>query len=429
MSYIFKRKRPDGKTSRYWYAELDGKIFSLRLTERAAAQSRLVELMKEKELEKTGMIAPRTVREAFKISLLDHLEEFLDEKIREGRSKMRVSCLKIFLNRLFKECNWKKLEDFQASSFLKWRLSHNELSAKTHNEYLGALMTFCNVLLKQGKLLHNPFVSVGYIETRGQKTFYRRALTDAEQSKLFSVPNVERRIMYLLALNTGLRHGEIEKLEWTDFKFDSPKPVIKLRSAITKNKKSFNLPLNTVLIQILKEYQNGKISGLVFPHKYRFGRDMKQDWESVGISVYDEHGKKADFHSLRVTFCTNLQKSGVSFQLAQILMRHSDYRLTSEIYTDSGAFDLHLAVNSLPLLVSEKCIVKCIVNIGVEGGKTLHNDSVINIENLENQLQKTLKSEQDSEFEKIKLAPALGFEPRTKWLTATYSTAELCRNT
>ena len=27
-----------------------------------------------------------------------------------------------------------------------------------------------------------------------------------------------------------------------------------------------------------------------------------------------------------------------------------------------------------------------------------------------------------------KMAPALGFEPRTKWLTATYSTAELCRN-
>ena len=26
------------------------------------------------------------------------------------------------------------------------------------------------------------------------------------------------------------------------------------------------------------------------------------------------------------------------------------------------------------------------------------------------------------------MAPAAGFEPATKWLTATYSTAELCRN-
>ena len=27
------------------------------------------------------------------------------------------------------------------------------------------------------------------------------------------------------------------------------------------------------------------------------------------------------------------------------------------------------------------------------------------------------------------MAPAAGFEPATKWLTATYSTAELCRKT
>ena len=27
-----------------------------------------------------------------------------------------------------------------------------------------------------------------------------------------------------------------------------------------------------------------------------------------------------------------------------------------------------------------------------------------------------------------KMAPAVGFEPTTKWLTATYSTAELCRS-
>ena len=26
------------------------------------------------------------------------------------------------------------------------------------------------------------------------------------------------------------------------------------------------------------------------------------------------------------------------------------------------------------------------------------------------------------------MAPAVGFEPTTKWLTATYSTAELCRS-
>lgn len=31
-------------------------------------------------------------------------------------------------------------------------------------------------------------------------------------------------------------------------------------------------------------------------------------------------------------------------------------------------------------------------------------------------------------MEAKKMAPAVGFEPTTKWLTATYSTAELCRS-
>ena len=32
------------------------------------------------------------------------------------------------------------------------------------------------------------------------------------------------------------------------------------------------------------------------------------------------------------------------------------------------------------------------------------------------------------EIDTKKMAPAAGFEPATKWLTATYSTAELCRS-
>ena len=45
-------------------------------------------------------------------------------------------------------------------------------------------------------------------------------------------------------------------------------------------------------------------------------------------------------------------------------------------------------------------------------------------------LRKTMCYHIDPTLEhfKIKMAPAVGFEPTTKWLTATYSTAELCRS-
>ena len=45
---------------------------------------------------------------------------------------------------------------------------------------------------------------------------------------------------------------------------------------------------------------------------------------------------KLDFHSLRYTFATKLARKGVSKRLAQELMRHSDPKLTANIYTDAN---------------------------------------------------------------------------------------------
>ena len=39
-----------------------------------------------------------------------------------------------------------------------------------------------------------------------------------------------------------------------------------------------------------------------------------------------------------------------------------------------------------------------------------------------------MRISEKSEIKAKKMAPAAGFEPATKWLTATYSTAELCRS-
>ena len=59
-------------------------------------------------------------------------------------------------------------------------------------------------------------------------------------------------------------------------------------------------------------------------------------------------GKYGDFHALRHTFGTNLQKGGVLPRLAMELMRHSDMRLTMKIYTDIDQLPTADAIQSLP---------------------------------------------------------------------------------
>ena len=61
-------------------------------------------------------------------------------------------------------------------------------------------------------------------------------------------------------------------------------------------------------------------------------RAFDKDIEAAGIAKKDEWGRTVDLHSLRHTFGTLLAQSGVAPRTAQELMRHSDIRLTTNIY-------------------------------------------------------------------------------------------------
>lgn len=64
----------------------------------------------------------------------------------------------------------------------------------------------------------------------------------------------------------------------------------------------------------------------------------------------DEQGRYFDIHALRHEFGTLLSKSGVSPREAMELMRHTDMRLTMNLYTDPRIFDLKSAVEKMPTI-------------------------------------------------------------------------------
>lgn len=59
-------------------------------------------------------------------------------------------------------------------------------------------------------------------------------------------------------------------------------------------------------------------------------------------------GRRADFHSLRMTFSTLLTTGGIPLRTVQALMRHSDPRLTADQYTDLALLDTEGALGALP---------------------------------------------------------------------------------
>ena len=65
------------------------------------------------------------------------------------------------------------------------------------------------------------------------------------------------------------------------------------------------------------------------PLTQAFDRDLK----AAGIAKADATGRRADVHGLRYRFATSLAQAGVPLQAAQRLMRHSDPKLTANVYT------------------------------------------------------------------------------------------------
>ena len=133
------------------------------------------------------------------------------------------------LEKLFRECGWKQLRDITADSFEAWRGKNLGKSAKTINDFLGVARTFLKGIVQKEWLEVNPLQSVKMITGKGKATLERRAFTDAEMRRLLGVAG-PRQVVYLTAVQTGIRRGALGQLVWDDLILDSDLPQVRVRA-------------------------------------------------------------------------------------------------------------------------------------------------------------------------------------------------------
>jgi integrase len=132
--------------------------------------------------------------------------------------------------------------------------------------------------------------------------------------------------MVLLAINTGLRKGEIFSLKWYDVNFEQK--VITVRAANAKSRKVRHVHLNRRAMEVLSNWkkQQSVTSGWVFKslQDNRFV-DIKKAWQSVlesaGITEFR-------FHDLRHHFASKLVMRGAHLNTVRELLGHSDLSTT-----------------------------------------------------------------------------------------------------
>ena len=158
----------------------------------------------------------------------------------------------------------------------------------------------------------------------------KRFLTKEEEKRLLKVANPTMRVMIILALNTGMRVGEILNLKWENIDFNARQITLKVKDSTRQGGKNLSIPMVTPLYLILKELP--QTDDYVFLYRGRHFKSIKTAWHTT---FYKPNGTLKDpslpyvnFHILRHTAGTWLLKSCKNLKIVQQVLGHSNIQTT-----------------------------------------------------------------------------------------------------
>jgi integrase len=400
----------------HWFAryrDADGVMrrVSTGCTDSQAAKQFLAKIVTETEKVKVGIISREESRVGSHSDapLARHIEDYATHLRACERNADHIQDTRRAILRVANDCDFKRLRDVQRIRAERWLLKQAELgmSARTRNTYRIALVAFGNWCVRESRLLANPFAALPRANEAADRRRERRALKMEEIGKLLKaaeerplhnlmkVTKGKRRgqplanlgqptrdqmhrvgqshaMFYRIAIFTGLRYSEIKSLKVADAHLDANPPHLDLHAKYDKARRGARQPLSDDLVVHLRRHIAGRLlhvqeearfqntpCPIVLPPDERLIphvpllRAFNMDLEYAGIEKKDDRGRTLDIHSLRHTFGTLLALSGVMPRTAMELMRHSDIRLTTNIYQHLELVDTAGAVNQLPTVGSE----------------------------------------------------------------------------
>ena len=151
-----------------------------------------------------------------------------------------------------------------------------------------------------------------------------RYLSPAEEKRLRKALRVKATpdfmsVLVLLALNTGLRRGELLSLDWSVINLKSKLLTVTARTA--KSSKVRYVDLNSEAVQVLKDWKKAtSAEGPVFNLK-----SFKESWYTLRALAELEDFR---FHDLRHSFASKLVQHGIDLNTVRQLLGHSDLKMT-----------------------------------------------------------------------------------------------------
>lgn len=248
-------------------------------------------------------------------------------------------------------------------------LQNDGLAGKTLVNYAEALKGLCAWCVTRSYLADHPVKPLGNFDTTPEKT--RRALTPEEFAKLTEIAPTYRRLLYEVAVVSGLRRGELRQLSVDDL--DVKGQTLRLHAEWTKGRREGLQPLSEGLVKRLAAF--AKTGEALDRYRRAFAKcperiervperpllyvpmdiahEMAKDMTTANVAK-KAFGGVIDFQALRVTHVTMAFEVGASVKEAQTLARHMTPNLTLNTYGRARENRLHEIAERIGALVTTK---------------------------------------------------------------------------
>jgi len=297
-------------------------------------------------------------------AIAKHIDDFEQALLSKNDTPRHARLTANRVRRIMQGCKFAGWSDLQASRVEKFLadLRDRGLSVQSSNFYLQSVRQFAKWMILDGRASLSPVEHLKGLNVQTDRRHDRRALSPDEVRRLlentkaeplrFGMSGNERALLYLLAIESGLRVNELRSLKIQDFDFDAL--TVSVSAGYSKHRQKDVLPLRAETAAQLQVFcankrPTAKIFGGTRKELTKRTSDMiSADLEACGIAYVDDSGRFADFHSLRHTTGSLLAASGVHPKIAQVLMRHSTVDLTLSRYTHIFAGQTSEAIGKLP---------------------------------------------------------------------------------
>ena len=283
-------------------------------------------------------------------------EEWIEECLNKMKLVNQPSTVNSYQKQLNKSVNhhWKGIEIHKITKAdvheMIFEKLDQKISMNTRRWILDMIRRLFQMAIEDGILSHNP--------TSGLKVkvpeIDQRVLTNSEVEILLREAKITNHRFYpvwVVALMTGMRSGELMALRWVDIDFDGRTIAVnkqwtnKTGFTPTKTRKNRIVPLSDDLLLYLKELKlkEGQTE-FVLPRliEWENGEQafvLRDFCEAVGIT-------SVKFHDLRATFITNLLARGESLARVMAIVGHTQLK-TTNVYLRKAGVDVQGGTDKL----------------------------------------------------------------------------------